>query len=62
VSNTMSAGGQSVSNPDILDDVRKAYLTAYPNSDRLGCQSPQLICDLAAERFAPHRIQIFFSI
>lgn len=53
MSNTMSVGGHPVSNTEVLDDVRETYLTAYPNSGRLGCPSPQLIRDLAAERFRP---------
>lgn len=53
MSNAMNAGEQSLSTPDVLDEVREAYLTAYPNPYRLGCPSPPLIRDLAAERFRP---------
>jgi hypothetical protein len=49
----MNAGEQSLSTRDVLDEVREAYLTAYPNPYKLGCPSPQLIKDLAAKRFRP---------
>src|SRR5690348_4452539 len=49
----MSSSGRSVIDSDVLDEVREAYLTAYPHPDRLGCPSAQLIKDLAAERFRP---------
>lgn len=49
----MSFGGEIPDHPDVLDEVRRAYLTAYPNPDRIGCPSLQLINDFAAERFRP---------
>jgi hypothetical protein len=53
--------GEVRDNPDVLNEVRRVYLTAYPNPDRIGCPSVQLIKDFAADRFRRRRSRLSFS-